>query len=124
MASSAALLLGALGCAPAALAEDDGARLDKIIGDYSANEAKFATDSKALASFRERFGFTRLPDGRVVLKSSKGLSYTVRLDMEAPGTMLLRETKGGNIFALSVDGVVQVSDVPGTPISSPQGMVP
>ncbi|MEW5312736.1 MAG: hypothetical protein WDW38_004347 [Sanguina aurantia] len=86
----------------------DSARLDKIIEEYSVNEGKFATDSKALAAFRERFGFTRLPDGRVVLKSSKGLSYSVRLDMEEPGTMLLRETKGGDIFALSVDGLVQV----------------
>lgn len=112
-ASSAAFLLGALGLTPSARADDaqDSARLDKIIEEYSVNEAKFATDSKALASFRERFGFTRLPDGRVVLKSSKGLSYSVRLDMEEPGTMLLRETKGGDIFALSVDGLVQVRNV-------------
>lgn len=54
-----------------------------------------------------RFGIRRLLDGRVQLRSRKGEWYTVRLDMEVAGALLLRDPRG-NIFAIETDGLPQV----------------
>lgn len=62
---------------------------------------------KALEDFRNKYGLKRITDGRLMLKSSKGEWYLCRLDMEVPGSMLLRDSKG-NIFAIQTDQLQQV----------------
>lgn len=47
-------------------------------------------------------------DGRVYVKSSKGKSYAVRLDMEMAGIMLLRDADSGEVYGLQTEGFQQV----------------
>lgn len=56
---------------------------------------------------RSRYGIRRLLDGRVQLRSRKGEWFTVRLDMEVPGALLLRDSKG-NVYAIETEGLPQV----------------
>jgi hypothetical protein len=46
-------------------------------------------------------------DGRVQLRARGGEWYTVRLDMEVPGALLLRDPKGG-VYAIETEGLPQV----------------
>jgi hypothetical protein len=56
---------------------------------------------------RSRYGIRRLLDGRVQLRSRNGEWFTVRLDMEVAGALLLRDPKG-NIYAIETEGLPQV----------------
>jgi hypothetical protein len=44
----------------------------------------------------------------VQLRRKSGEWMSVRLDMEVPGAILLRDTKSGAVFALETDGLPQV----------------
>jgi hypothetical protein len=41
-------------------------------------------------------------------RKSNGGWVSVRLDMEVPGAILLRDTKSGAVYALETDGLPQV----------------
>ncbi|KIY99896.1 hypothetical protein MNEG_8063 [Monoraphidium neglectum] len=109
-----AALLG-LGAAAAALLAAPGA--SRAAGDapqagaleeYVAQEAKGKLkDRRQLDEFRARYNIRRGLDGRVQLRSRKGEWFAVRLDMEVPGALLLRDGKG-NIYAIETEGLPQV----------------
>eukprot|EP00798_Chlamydomonas_sp_ICE-L_P000688 gene688-2120_t len=65
------------------------------------------TTAKAYDDLRMKFGFKRTADGRTMLKNDNGEWYNLRLDMEVPGAMLLRDTKGF-VYAMQTDGLKQV----------------
>lgn len=50
----------------------------------------------------------RTIDGRVQLKRKNGTWVSVRLDMEVPGAILLRDTKTNGVYALETDSLPQV----------------
>jgi hypothetical protein len=47
-------------------------------------------NAKQVEAAREKVGFGRSVDGRVVLKSNSGTTFQVKLDMGTAGVMLLR----------------------------------
>ncbi|KAF5837205.1 hypothetical protein DUNSADRAFT_4660 [Dunaliella salina] len=49
----------------------------------------------------------RMADGRLQLRSSKGEWFQCRLDMEVPGSMLLRDPKG-NVYAIQTEALQQI----------------
>lgn len=58
---------------------------------------------------RGKYNIKRGIDGRVQLRrKSNGNWMSVRLDMEVPGAILLRDMKTEAIFALETDGLPQV----------------
>eukprot|EP00798_Chlamydomonas_sp_ICE-L_P001292 gene1293-32641_t len=62
---------------------------------------------KALDDIRLKNGFKRIADGRVMLRGENGDWYSLRLDLEIPGVMLLRDPKG-MIYALQSGTLRQV----------------
>lgn len=50
----------------------------------------------------------RTVDGRAQLKRKNGTWMSVRLDMEVPGAILLRDTKTNGVYALETDQLPQV----------------
>lgn len=112
---AAALSLGlsaGLTAPPAARAAADSstpshmAALEEYMRLEDANKLK---DLKSLESVRNKHGMRRGVDGRVQLRRrSNGSWVSVRLDMEVPGAILLRDTKSGEVFALETDGLPQV----------------
>jgi hypothetical protein len=44
----------------------------------------------------------------VFVKSSRGKMFAVRLDMETPGTMLMRDMESGEVYGLQTEGFQQV----------------
>lgn len=98
-----------------ALAYVDDAVTTVAVEEYGKLESagKFAAKGtssappKALEDFRQRYKFRRMGDGRVQLRSSKGEWYQCRLDMEVPGSMLLRDPKG-KVFAIQTEALQQV----------------
>ncbi|KXZ43329.1 hypothetical protein GPECTOR_94g651 [Gonium pectorale] len=63
---------------------------------------------KALESIRAKYGFKRAADGRVYVRAANGTYFAVRLDMEVPGGLLLRNTSSGEVFALQTQALQQV----------------
>ncbi len=61
-----------------------------------------------LSSNRAKYGIRRSIDGRVSLQSASGDWFSVRLDMEVPGAILLRREKDGAVFALETENLAQV----------------
>jgi hypothetical protein len=59
------------------------------------------------ASCRQKYGIRRGVDGRVQLRSRSGQWYSIRLDMEVPGALLLRDPKG-NVYAIETQDLPQV----------------
>jgi hypothetical protein len=59
-------------------------------------------------SCRNKYGIKRGLDGRVQLRRRSGSWVSVRLDMEVPGAILLRDTKTEQVFALETDSLPQV----------------
>lgn len=57
---------------------------------------------------RGKFNIKRGIDGRVQLCRKNSNWMSVRLDMEVPGAILLRDMKTEAIFALETDGLPQV----------------
>ena len=55
----------------------------------------------------QKYGLRRAPDGRVSLRTRRGEWLALRLDMEVPGALLLRDAKGG-VYAIETDGLSQV----------------
>lgn len=68
----------------------------------------FSWRTQALEDFRSKYSFRRTVDGRLQLRSARGEWYQCRLDMEVPGSMLLRDSKG-NVYALQTEVLQQVS---------------
>ncbi|KAI8472077.1 MAG: hypothetical protein J3K34DRAFT_504507 [Monoraphidium minutum] len=64
-------------------------------------------DARSLEAFRARYGVRRGLDGRVQLRSRKGEWFSVRLDMEVAGALLLR-APNGDVFAIETQGLPQV----------------
>ena len=56
---------------------------------------------------RQKYGIRRGVDGRVQLRSRSGQWYSIRLDMEVPGALLLRDPKG-NVYAIETQDLPQV----------------
>lgn len=103
----AAMLVAApvIDVAPAR-AESEMAR--KAVDEYMDLESKGKTRSvKALEDVRNKYRLRRNVDGRVQLKSSRGEWWSVRLDMEVPGAILLRDPNG-SIYAVQTETVQQV----------------
>ena len=106
-AGLALLALPAAAPAPSR-ADDGGARQGAALEEYMALEAKGKLkDRRALDDFRARHGVRRLLDGRVQLRSRSGEWFTVRLDMEVAGALLLRDSKGA-VYAIETEGLPQV----------------
>jgi hypothetical protein len=80
------------------------------VREYSDLEARGkAADAKALDALRLKYGVRRAPDGRISVRApSSGAWHAVRLDMEVPGTLLLREQGSGTVFALETASLAQV----------------
>lgn len=76
----------------------------------SRHHASRSAAPKPLEDFRTKYRMRRMADGRLQLRSSKGDWYQCRLDMEVPGSMLLRDPKG-NIYAIQTEALQQVCDV-------------
>lgn len=57
---------------------------------------------------RNKYGIRRGLDGRVQLRRRSGTWVSVRLDMEVPGAILLRDTKTEQVYALETDSLPQV----------------
>ncbi|GIL47489.1 hypothetical protein Vafri_4308 [Volvox africanus] len=64
--------------------------------------------AKALENIRAKLNFKRGFDGRVYVKSAKGKMFAVRLDMETPGTMLIRDMESGEVYGLQTEGFQQI----------------
>lgn len=60
---------------------------------------------------RGKYNIKRTIDGRVQLRRKSGAWMSVRLDMEVPGAILLRDMKTEAIYALETDGLPQVCGV-------------
>lgn len=59
---------------------------------------------------RQKYGMKRGVDGRVQLRHSKeGIWYELKLDNEVKGTLLLRNSKNGNVHVLQTDKLEQAS---------------
>eukprot|EP00798_Chlamydomonas_sp_ICE-L_P026364 gene26364-17457_t len=100
----AAPLLGVV-LPPPALAAVDSAN---VILEYQALEDKGQLDSpKALNDFRSKYNVKRTTDGRVMLKSSEDKWFTVRLDLDVGGTMLMRDPDG-KMYAMQTEYLKQV----------------
>eukprot|EP00879_Flechtneria_rotunda_P008704 GHRR01009118.1.p1 GENE.GHRR01009118.1~~GHRR01009118.1.p1 ORF type:complete len:235 (+),score=90.90 GHRR01009118.1:190-894(+) len=65
-------------------------------------------DQKSLDNIRGKYGIRRLIDGHVQLRRKDGTWMSVRLDMEVPGAILLRDSKSGAVYALETDSLPQV----------------
>ncbi|KAI8463942.1 MAG: hypothetical protein J3K34DRAFT_130462 [Monoraphidium minutum] len=101
-------LAAALAGAPRGARAADGAAQAGALEEYMGLESKGKLkDRKQLDDFRARFAIRRGLDGRVQLRSRKGEWHSVRLDMEVPGALLLRDTKGG-VYAIETEGLPQV----------------
>lgn len=67
-----------------------------------------ATTTTTTTTFRGKYNIKRGIDGRVQLRRKGGAWMSVRLDMEVPGAILLRDMKTEAIYALETDGLPQV----------------
>uniref|UniRef100_A0A383VC80 Uncharacterized protein n=1 Tax=Tetradesmus obliquus TaxID=3088 RepID=A0A383VC80_TETOB len=65
-------------------------------------------DQRSLDNIRNKYGIRRGLDGRVQLRRRSGTWVSVRLDMEVPGAILLRDTKTEQVYALETDSLPQV----------------
>lgn len=65
-------------------------------------------DQRSLDNIRNKYGIKRALDGRVQLRRRSGTWVSVRLDMEVPGAILLRDTKTEHVYALETDSLPQV----------------
>mmetsp|Transcript_14665 Transcript_14665/g.39673 ORF Transcript_14665/g.39673 Transcript_14665/m.39673 type:complete len:248 (-) Transcript_14665:260-1003(-) len=100
---------------PALAAQDvDDSLTKNAVEEYSRLEAsgKFSVKgssmaSKTLEDFRSKYRLRRMADGRLQLRSSKGEWFQCRLDMEVPGSMLLRDPKG-NVYAIQTEALQQI----------------
>lgn len=64
-------------------------------------------DKQALDSYRLQYGIRREMNGRVQLRSRTGSWYSIRLDLEVPGAVLLQD-ESGYVYALECDGLAQI----------------
>ncbi|KAG1660999.1 hypothetical protein FOA52_007164 [Chlamydomonas sp. UWO 241] len=81
----------------------------KAVEEYAELETKGKAKSvSALEELRKRYKIRRSLDGRVQLLSSKGKWFSVRLDMEVPGAMLLREPDLGFVYAVQTEALQQI----------------
>jgi hypothetical protein len=98
--------------APAALAAAPPAERPAAaaVREYADLEARGkAGDAKALDALRAKYGVRRAADGRVSVRApSNGQWHAVRLDMEVPGTLLLRDGATGTVYALETASLAQV----------------
>eukprot|EP00878_Enallax_costatus_P010640 GHUV01011115.1.p1 GENE.GHUV01011115.1~~GHUV01011115.1.p1 ORF type:complete len:252 (+),score=77.55 GHUV01011115.1:261-1016(+) len=65
-------------------------------------------DIRSLDNIRSKYNMKRTIDGRVQLKRKNGTWMSVRLDLEVPGAILLRDTKTNGVYALETDQLPQV----------------
>lgn len=65
-------------------------------------------DQRSLDNIRGKYNIKRTIDGRVQLRRKNGNWMSVRLDMEVPGAILLRDMKTDAVYALETDGLPQV----------------
>lgn len=80
----------------------------KAIEEYQDLESKGKMNNAgALNDIRNKYKVRRTVDGRVQVKSAKGDWISVRLDMEVPGALLMRDPKG-SIFAVQTDTLQQI----------------
>lgn len=62
---------------------------------------------------RSKYNIRRQVDGRVQLRSRGGKWFSVRLDLEVAGAMLLRDTDSGSVYAIETTDLPQVrSELP------------
>ncbi|KAG1676466.1 hypothetical protein FOA52_002286 [Chlamydomonas sp. UWO 241] len=104
-ALSALLLVGAPGISPPAAIAAETEVAKRAVDEYIAMGSKLTL--KQLDEFRGRYKLRRAPDGRVQLKSMRGDWWSVRLDMEVPGALLLRDPSG-NVYAVQTETVQQI----------------
>jgi hypothetical protein len=80
------------------------------VREYSELEARGkGSDAKALEALRAKYNVRRGADGRISVRAPQsGSWHTVRLDMEVPGVLLLRDTSTGTIYALETASLAQV----------------
>ncbi|EFJ51013.1 hypothetical protein VOLCADRAFT_103652 [Volvox carteri f. nagariensis] len=101
-------------CVPQLLVTDQasaGAPVDVQQGldEYERLESEGKLNSsKAFENIRAKLNFKRGLDGRVYVKSTKGKMFAVRLDMETPGTMLIRDMESGEVYGLQTEGFQQI----------------
>jgi hypothetical protein len=82
-------------------------QLQKAVEEYAQLEEKGKLNQNSLNDIRSKYKLRRAIDGRIQLKSSKGEWISVRLDMEVPGALLMRDSKG-LIFAIQTDTLQQI----------------
>ncbi|GLC45062.1 hypothetical protein PLESTB_001464500 [Pleodorina starrii] len=112
-ASRRAVLLSGLGliAAPHFLmpGEVSAVAVDAALEEYERLELEGKLNSaKAYDNIRTKLNFKRGLDGRVYVKNAKGKLFAVRLDMESPGTMLIRDTDSGEVYGLQTEGFQQI----------------
>ncbi|KAJ9532147.1 hypothetical protein QJQ45_003944 [Haematococcus lacustris] len=108
VAMSAVVVLGTVTGEASALSEDKAvSAVEEYIALDSKGKFNEKGGSKALDDFRSKYNLKRTGDGRLQLRSANGDWYQCRLDMEVPGTMLLRDSKGF-VFGLQTDVLQQV----------------
>jgi len=108
---AAAALLAAPRPSRAAQAPAKGERpAAAAVREYGELEARGkGADAKSLDALRLKYGLRRGADGRVSVRSNAtGRWLAVRLDMEVPGTLLLREEGSGVVSALETASLAQV----------------
>lgn len=77
-------------------------------GVTTCNCLRHASHRGPCCSRRGKYGIRRSLDGRVQLRRRSGVWVSVRLDMEVPGAILLRDNKTGAVYALETDSLPQV----------------
>mmetsp|Transcript_6402 Transcript_6402/g.10957 ORF Transcript_6402/g.10957 Transcript_6402/m.10957 type:complete len:229 (-) Transcript_6402:385-1071(-) len=103
----AAVLAATLMCSQPAFAIDEST-VTSAVAEYVDLDSKGKLKTSAeVDKLRQKYRLRRAADGRLQLRSSRGEWFQVRLDMEVPGSMLLRDPKGG-VFAIQTEALQQI----------------
>lgn len=90
-----------------AQADKEEELLQKAVEEYAQLEEKGKMNQSSLNDIRSKYKLRRAIDGRVQLRTSKGDWISVRLDMEVPGALLMRDPKG-LIYAIQTGTLQQI----------------
>jgi len=101
-------MAGEVAVQPAKAAATATSSSNRALEEYMELEDKGKlSDTRTLENYRQKYGIRRGIDGRVQLRSRSGQWYSIRLDMEVPGALLLRDPKG-NVYAIETQDLPQV----------------
>ncbi|GAX76645.1 hypothetical protein CEUSTIGMA_g4091.t1 [Chlamydomonas eustigma] len=90
------------------VADEEAAKFDEFLQtaelrDFLSLLEKGNYKEQDLDDARQKVGFRRSPDGRVMLKARDGQWFMIKNDMQSPGFILLRGESDGHIYFLPAD---------------------